>query len=172
MALRDLLAEYLVLPEFTGCGHLKCVLESPSRYQVRRELTQAVIQGFLHRMWDGAPSAQFAVLDGIHTEQAVLSIEVDGEPDGGLFVPAVLQSASMPRVFVQHKPAREFLRRSFLDVLEHHGLVHDQPDDEVMRHCGELATLQLTATVGALAAHLPTFTVHFGESRAPVCVPD
>lgn len=169
--LREPLADYLLQPDFTGCGHLSCLLRAPQRYGIRLELARDVLRSFFYRMWDGSPAAQFVVLEGVHREQAVLTIAVEGEPDSGLFVPAVLQSGRMPMVFVQHAPAREYLRKSFLDVLEHHGLVTNHPDALVLQRCARLADEQLDATLEVLAGGLPRFTVHFGESRAPICVP-
>ena len=165
---RERLAQLLGEPRYVGCGHLQQMLLKPQRYGVRKPLVAGVIRAFFRRMWDGAPSAQFVVLEGVHDERAFVRIEVEGEPDAGLFVPAISGTHANARTFVEHAAARVFLRASFLDVLEHNGVIADMPDDVVLRLCEDLAQQQLDATLGALAPDLPRFTVTFGESHAPM----
>ncbi len=165
--LREALLEYVVRPEFVGCGHLQTMLRSPEKYRLRGELVASVMRGFFRRMWDGAPSAQYVVLEGVHEERAIVAIEVDGEIDEGLFVPAIANDGHAGRVFVNHAPAREYLRRSFLDVLLHGGIVQTDDPAGVLELAAEVGMGQLETTANTLAPHLPVFVSRFGESRAP-----
>lgn len=160
---RQALTEYLARPEFTGCGHLRLMLEDPAAYRVRRELVVDSVLSFFRRMWGGSPSPNYVVLTGVHEESAVLVIQMKEKPTGSLFVPAIRWGAlGDSTAFVVHEPARHFLRRENLTLLTGSGAIDPLADlDAIEEEMDARADLHLGATSRRLADGLPLFEVDF-----------
>lgn len=169
---RDPLAEYVIQPEYVGCGHLCAMLTSPADYGVRLELVRHVILSFYRQMWHGSPSPHFVVLPGEHDEKAILVIDVPGEARGSTFVPSVRCGVlGESRSFVVHEPARRFLREEAMMLLVNSGAIHPDVDlDAVRAELQVRSEVALEATVAALAPHLPRIRVIFDPSSHEITV--
>lgn len=164
--LQDRLAELLVLADHVGCGHLKLMLVHHDEYGVRKGLIESVIRGFYSLLWQGRDEPDFTVLEGVHTEEAILVFDTDEPLEPSVEVPAVRHSKSVPSLFVNHLPASRFKRTRTIDALaEVSDLV---PDDEAERdalceRAAELAAHFGGVTVSHLAPDLPVFTIRFKD---------
>jgi hypothetical protein len=154
---RPLLLRLLIEPPHVGCGHLKTMLEHPSNAGVRRGLVEAVIQAFLQMLWRGGAEPDFVVLEGTHTEEAIVVVEGFGDVSGDQ-VPEIEPAAHAPAIFVVHMPIRRALWRRNLELFagEFEFPDADLGDLDVwLRDIASLAERQLGVTVDALAPSLP-----------------
>ncbi len=156
---RPLLLQYLIDPDFVGCGHLKTLLQYPEEAGVRRGLVESVIQAFLQMLWRGDSRAEYVVLEGGHAEESIVIVEDFGS-DETPGVPDLEPAEGGPDIFVVHMPIRRQLWRRnltfFADSLEMPDLDLADPDS-VLEELERRAEQQLETTVRALAPTLPVW---------------
>jgi hypothetical protein len=174
----DLLA-ILSNPNMIGCGHLKLLLTNKFGHNVRSEIVTTMINSYYHELWNNNQNLEFVVLEGNHTEGAVVLVEVgEGEIDGQSRVPTISPLTNGTSVFVDHPQAVGFLRTTIADQIA------SQPDllpgitpENVAAYkakVGELGNQYLAKTVDALARYskkdeqgndveytLPVYKLHF-----------
>lgn len=172
--LRQILAQYLTMPRHTGCGFLALLLDEPDAMLVRRELVEVLILAFYSKVWADSPHVRLTVLEGSHQEDAVLVIDFEAshEVTASTQIPTFCGEHGHPsNLFIDHRPARQFLRRQNLTLLmERHTLEVDA--ELVLNRAEEIASLQMTAVLNALAADLPRYHVVFDKPESqPVVTP-
>ncbi len=158
--IRDALAELLVMPEHTGCGHLRLTMQHVEQWGVRDGLVQAVLREAVLLRWNGLEELEFTPLAGGHSEGAVLNIRVPGRLDAYSRVPLVSPSIGGHQMFVNHPDVTRFLRRQLALWLAQNGDLFTVPDGDALFDAMQaLHEKQLNATLGALAAGLPIYDV-------------
>lgn len=169
-ALEDALLEHLTAPEAVGCGHLRTMLQNPSEYGARRDLTEAVLRAAFRRGWERPESLRFVVLEGEHEEAAVVRVRLEHEVHAYTRVPMFAPHARGVELFVAHPDVSRYVRHENGAFLLEHAdeLVpagRELDDATYVRALDELAERQVSATLGHLAAELPVYEVRFhGET--------
>lgn len=154
------LRDYLTRPEFVGCGHLSTMLAHNDEYAARRELIEAAMHGFFSALWVGRRGAHFVVLEGEHSEEALVAMSADAEVDETTEIPALCHAEGGPSLFVDHPDAQRFVRRQMLEaVAEEVGADFDR--EAVLTRASELDAPFAKATMGHLAPDLPVVEVGF-----------
>jgi len=164
-ALERALIEHLTEPSHVGCGHLRLVLEHPSEYGVRPELTRALLRAFFRRRFAGDPRLDYVVLHGEHHEGAVLQIVLPHDVQPYTKVPAIApMHASGTTLFVSHPQLSAYLRVQnanwIVEQLASSGIADDRPRVEasgLVPAQQQLAEQQLGATLSHLARGLPIY---------------
>lgn len=161
---RARLADLLVEPGYTGCGHLKTMLGHIDEFGVRKELVEGTIRAFYRLLWWGRIEADLTILEGEHEESAIVSFETDQELSAQTVVPAVCSKPEGPFLFVNHEAARRYKRRQDLALLaDMPDLVPEGADahQALLEDAEKLAEKQAAATISHLAPELPTYSVRF-----------
>ena len=162
-ALRESLLEALVEPEHIGCGHLGLVAMHPEEYGVRRELTRSFLRVVFETLWRFPERVDYVVLEGGHTEEAVLNVHVEGPVHAFTNVPAISPRLEGRSFFVNHPEVAAFVRS------QHAAFLRQELQGELGSLAGYEEALaaraqqQLSATLGHLGATLPVFDVRLGE---------
>ena len=163
--LQSALLEHLIQPSHIGCGHLRLALTNPERYKLRPELLSAFFNAFYMEYWGGARDLEWVVLGGDHKEGAVLNVTVDGELHPFSEVPMIAPSIGGTQMFVNHPQVVAYLREQtahFLTTRANHLLPLEKgKGHQLAEAIPTLGSDQAQATLTALAAGLPTFSVHF-----------
>ena len=114
--------------------------------------------------WEGAPELELTLLPGEHAEAAVVNVRLDEEPWGASRIPLVSPTRATSQMFINHPDVANHLRRQ---VVEFHlrglGPVAVQDGETLQAALDELATQQLTRTIGYLAQGLPIYDVVFSR---------
>jgi hypothetical protein len=159
----DSILPLLVQPANVGCGHLKLILLHPDQYRVRQALTEHFIAAIFGALWAGRPVHYLALVGG-HGEGAVVNV-VAGE--GGVGLPAATPcrhnhtaEGGSQQMFVNHPEAVDFRRAGLAALLAEQ--VGGVEAGALLAAATELAGVQLTATLGHLAATLSVFTATVG----------
>ncbi len=170
-ALREALLEHMLTPKHIGCGHLRLLLSNPEGYGVRLGLAQALGRVVFRLLWTQPEAIDFVVLHGDHAEEAVVNVTLPGEVHAYTNVPAIPPRIGGHSVFVNHPQVAAFIRRQHaqflfeeLPALQSSG----QGLDAFERALEGKAAQQLGLTIGALAAKLPVFELHYAEGRPTV----
>ena len=163
---REIVLEHALVPAHIGCGHLRLMATKPDVYGARPELVFGLLAAFFRARWQGSIDADFTVLPGGHEEGAVLDVRLDEELRAFTQVPLISPLAQGTQTFVSHPEVASYLRHDIahflarqVDALRVEGK-HAEP---VAKRMDELAGMQTSATLGALAAGLPIFRVTFGR---------
>jgi hypothetical protein len=171
-ALRQALGDALLVPDQLGCGHLRLLLEEPAAYRVRRGLTEAVLRGFFHRLWDGDARLTLEVLDGDHGERALARIRTHahGGPENGAVV-APCPAHGALQLFVHHPDAVAWLQARHAEFMATSavGLVPPDVVPACVARQRALGEHHMHTTLQRLAPGLPVFNVHIelGHDRVP-----
>ena len=169
-AIRPALLEHLLEPDHVGCGHLKLMVTRPAQYGVRPALPIAFMRAFYTGLWEGAPDHAWVVLGGAHAEGAVVNVTVEGGLGPFSEVPMIAPSIGGVQMFVNHPQVVDYLRDQnarFLARRVNHLLPEEELSEETLTaEIKELGGTQAGATLSALAAGLPVFTVHFQKGGA------
>ena len=163
---REPLCRHLLDPKHVGCGFLNLMLRQPETFGVRLELVQASIRAFYNQLWSGSTAPLLEVLWGNHGEEAVVSVEVEGDDqDDSTYVPSVCECEDGPsQMFVDHRAARSYLRGENLRLMANHAIVDPAIDEAaVVEYCEELGKVQMAAVLNALAPDLPRYEVLFSD---------
>lgn len=154
------LRDYLTRPEFVGCGHLATMLAHNDEYAARRELIEAAMHGFFSALWVGRRGAHFVVLEGVHTEEALVALSAEADVDDATEIPAVCHAEDGPSLFVDHADAQRFVRRHMLEAIADE-LDADFDREAVLARATEFDAPFAEATMGHLAPDLPVVEVGF-----------
>lgn len=169
--LRFALEEYLIRPECIGCGFLNGLMRDPARFEVRGEVVRESIVAFYENLWSGSTQAELTSLRGEHHEKAVITVDLpEGvDSDDETHVPSICGcDDGASNLFVDHRAAREYMRRKNLELLMRRGEVLPNVDsDAVLERARELATHQITEVLEELAPDLPKYRVIFGDHNEP-----
>ncbi len=158
--IRDALAELMVKPEHTGCGHLRLAMQHSAKWGVRDGLTQAVLGEALKLRWNGVEELEYTPLAGAHSEGAVLNIRVAGHLDAYSRVPLVSPSIGGHQMFINHPDVTRFLRGQLAQWLALNQDLFTIPTvGALFDAMQKLHEQQLGATLGELAAGLPVYDV-------------
>lgn len=155
----------IVKPENTGCGHLSLMLTRPDEYGVRRKLVEDVVLAFFQVWWEGSDDAEYVVLHGEHQEQAVVTLDVEGELDDDTLVPTVCSFPHEPSVFIHHRSARFYLLREMLTFMAD-SLGLELKEGATNAALTQLADQQLHATAGYLMQGLDAVAVKVKPPRS------
>lgn len=160
LEVRDALAEIMVKPEHTGCGHLRLAMQHSAKWGVRDGLTQQVLSEALKLRWAGVEELEFTPLSGTHSEGAVLNIRVSGHLDAYSRVPLVSPSIGGHQMFINHPDVTRFLRGQMAQWLALNQDLFTVPTVSALFDAMQgLHEKQLAATLGELAAGLPVYDV-------------
>lgn len=163
LEIRDALAEIMVKPEHTGCGHLRLAMQHSAKWGVRDGLTQNVLSEALKLRWAGVEELEFTPLSGTHSEGAVLNIRVSGHLDAYSRVPLVSPSIGGHQMFINHPDVTRFLRGQMAQWLALNEDLFTVPTVAALFDAMQrLHDQQLGATLGELAAGLPVYDVIVG----------
>lgn len=163
-ALRERFLEGLLMPEHTGCGHLRLMMTQPERYEIRHDLILNVLRAFFRTLWRGDARLVFDILQGRHEERGVIRMHVHDAEDSGLTPDSPFISACPHHrdveVFVYHPNAVAYLQEQQVHFL--HDLQWIDSSDVPLLHETQAALqeLHLSSTLQTLAGHLPVFDVH------------
>ena len=159
---RPALLEHLLNPDYLGCGHVRLMLQHPDEYGIRRELVESFLRSFYHLWWQGAPELDLTLLPGEHAEAAVVNVRLEEELWGMSRVPLVSPTCAGSQMFINHPDVASYLRQR---VVEFHvrglGPVAVKDPEALRTGLEELASQQLTRTIGYLAKGLPIYDVVF-----------
>jgi len=168
---RALVLEHLVVPQHTGCGHLRLSMVDPDGYGVRAGLVQSLYRVFLGLRWEGLEENEITVLPGGHSEGAVLRVLLDGGAETYSRIPLVSPMAAGSQVFVAHPQVSAFLRGQLVRFLlrqDDLDVCRAGSEADVSRAVEDLAGRQLERTLSNLAPGLPVFDVVFGSRGVEV----
>lgn len=158
------LLEGLLMPEHTGCGHLRLMLSDPTAYEVRTELVQDVLRTFFTTLWQNDARLVFDVLRGKHEERGVIRMHVHQSEDDRLSPDFPIVSACPSHgdveVFVYHPSAVAYLQEQHIRFFAEMRWTNASDEARFRQEKGYLQTLHLTRTLETLAGHLPVFDVH------------
>ncbi len=144
------LLEALSTPDGIGCAHLKLIWSHPDRYEVRRELVEAVIEAFFTLLWTGG-AAHYDVLPGAHHEREVLVIR------SGDVVPLYCQTGET-RAFAAHADVQSHVRKRAARLMLNFGVGPVMGSVTLTQLADEVETLGeewQEATLQSLAPDLP-----------------
>lgn len=161
---RETLLEHLLNPDYLGCGHVRLMLVQSSEYGIRGELVESFLRSFYRLWWEGAPELALTILPGQHNEAAVVNVRLEDELWGMSRIPLVSPTCSESQMFVNHADVANYLRQR---VVEFHlrglGPVPVADGEALQKATEDLATRQLTQTVGQLAKGLPIYDLVFSR---------
>ena len=161
---QELIRARLTDPAYVGCGFIKSMLEDPTGFGVRREIVEWAVVGFYDRLWNGSSNTRFEVLRGEHQERAVLYLDTKSRDESSTaFVPAIRGIKDGPsHLFVNHRPAREFLAHESLRLLANAGVLPTTIGiDEAIQFIDTLCDAQLERVLQMLAPDLPRYDIVF-----------
>lgn len=162
---RQLALDLLTTPNGVGCGHIKGMLLSPSRYDVRRKLVEDALAAYFETLWEHQDAAdlEFESLAGEHQETEVIIFEADDEDrlHDETQIPMVCKHETVSR-FVLHDAARRYLLVKAKDFIAEHQELTPEEDRRFRDEVNRLVPLQLEATRNALFPDLPTRIVRIG----------
>jgi rhodanese-related sulfurtransferase len=167
--LRAAVTEAFAAPEHVGCGHLRAALEHPEQYRVRAALTTSVLRAIHRRLVEQPESIDFEVLEGEHEEQSVLVVRLADEVHAYSSVPAIASTGAARSSFVAHPQVSAFLREQNAHFLfEQTPWLRERGVDihALVGRIEALGAVQLDATLGHLAPHLPRRELAF-HGREP-----
>eukprot|EP01101_Sappina_pedata_P007764 TRINITY_DN4165_c0_g1_i1.p1 TRINITY_DN4165_c0_g1~~TRINITY_DN4165_c0_g1_i1.p1 ORF type:complete len:355 (+),score=106.36 TRINITY_DN4165_c0_g1_i1:82-1146(+) len=78
--LKMTLLDYVIKPEFIGCGHISLLLRNPEEYVIPTYIAQELIRSFYKLLWglderhSTLSKMQLVVLEGCHQEKAILEV--------------------------------------------------------------------------------------------------
>lgn len=165
--LRFALEEYLMQSDYIGCGFLNILTRQPERFRVRAEVVRESIVAFYENMWSGSTQATLTKLEGVHREKAVITMDLPegAVPDDDTHVPSICGcDDEASNLFVDHRAARRYMRRTNLELLMRRGELSPDVDKEaVLNRADELAAHQIAEVLEELAPDLPAYLVIFDE---------
>jgi len=159
--------QQMTLPANQGCGHMKMMLQNAAANYGLPDATipQTLINEYFNYWWgteEGSPERQkilFDVLQGGHTETAIISVTTDGGCANGIndaLQPVPTFTHHHPggtSVFILNPDAANGLRDSLADFFQWEAVENEKTLDRVtyLSSLNSLQSQQLTATVGFLA---------------------
>jgi len=165
---QDEVFELVIQPDNIGCGHIKLVLTHPDEYQTPSNLTKYFITAYFDFMWNHenwtklTPHfSDFTVLEGNHTELAVLNIMLSAPIDSNCnhLAPLVVPRTPSHSLFVNHPQFVGSLRDTLsIFFSEQQGGISAKLFKSNM---DSLGTIQLEKTISYLASSLPIYTATF-----------
>jgi hypothetical protein len=99
--LQEALLWYLILPEYVGCGHIRCLIQNSEEYGIDPEFLRNAIRTFFRILWSGSDvgsEISYEVLQGHHNEGFVMSI-TNREADQEKITRDSLVALLPPRLF-------------------------------------------------------------------------
>jgi rhodanese-related sulfurtransferase len=166
--LRELILEHLLMPEHTGCGHVRLMMQNGEEYGIRETLVRSFLHEYYMMIWSGSSETQFIVLGGGHREGAVVSVRLAEEVYPFTRVPLISPACGSQQMFVAHPDVASFLRRqlaAFMTMQKETGLVRADRE-RLLERMTALAERQINSTLGRLAKGLPHYVVRFEEDQS------
>lgn len=140
------LLDALVLPDHVGCRHLRCVLQHPGAYGVRRVLAAWAVQAFYRLLWSPAHSARMRLVvhQGTSAERAVVLVQTEH----------LVAPRFGAQLLVLHPAAVQAERKRLALWLAHHAADggQQQPGRGAPRHMPEVQPAALLAGINARGA--------------------
>lgn len=155
----EILIDYLLMPEYTGCGHLKLLLKQSKKYCVRYTLLKNILTSFFQLMWQDNPRIHWEMLQGEHHEMAIVEIEASEELTHESAIPYACQQDSEQR-YVIHSAARRFFQKQGVKRLNIclESLNLPKLDDALfIEEVNRLTEVQLNETLNRLAKGIPKY---------------
>lgn len=185
-ALKETLLEYVVKPEYMGCGHIALTIQKPDDYIVPAKITQDFVRSFFQLLWGlderskDLSKMELVVLKGNHEEKGILEITSEPKPQTELqpekiksrmfplFTPTIVaKDGTKTQFFNHHGAAVTYLRYKNAKFLKMK-LIGQFPELRI-RHLkieiDRLAEKRLFLTVGFLAPTLSLFKLVFDHSE-------
>lgn len=160
------LLDHLARPESVGCGHLRLMMQHPTRYGVRAGIVADVMRAVFNRAWRRPELLDYAALEGEHVERGVLEVRIDHAVHAHSLVPMVVPHEGTRELFVLHPQVADFLRAenaAFLTEQLEPAEARRVHEGALRSHIQRLGARQLQATVQALAPHLPHYALRAAE---------
>jgi len=154
------------MPEYIGCGHIRLLLTHPIEYEISENISSSFIKSYFDFLWNHIHWAKlafhftdFTILDGNHTEKAVLEVITEAtDPVCNNLAPLITPKIKQNSIFVSHmdsvSPFREKLASFFADRLN--GSI---TTEEMKKQMDILASIQFNLTSNYLAQGYPVFLV-------------
>lgn len=156
---RSELLDLLTTPQGVGCGHLKGMLMTPSRYDVRRKLVEDALASYFLTLWEYQDSAtlHYEELHGDHDESEVIIFEADDAESlpEETRIPMVCKHQTVSR-FVVHDAARRFLLVRAKEFIRDREQLTPEENERFRSEVNRLVPLQMEATRKSLFPELPT----------------
>jgi hypothetical protein len=143
--------------EGIGCGHIGCMYQNPAEYYIDNNTLKLALQAIYRRFWSPKhDDVVLEVLQGEHTEQAVLNIIVKDLTEGKTLFPMIPPTLSETSFFVNYPNVAHHILLSLADEFGEH---YDLDRMELWNESTVKADHQTTATLRHLAKGLPVFNV-------------